>query len=400
MAETPYYDRSNFFKELVERLEREEQERRAAPADMPADPDDTGKSKSRPLDPKIVEAMRRADQARSQGQGLSLVKSVLDFVRDGGDPALVRGLVTRRDLEDLGVLTSRAESRRKEREERQKRIDEKTAAARERFQAQRKKLRERNLQKRTEAAERNERSDDFTGPPRPQEGDRRSPKTAPAGGMTFDDVLDIVSDFGPVPENSFESTLSPATQSQLAEARRRQAMRESERMREDADREYLLGMDYLQYLTGDAPGSFSDDLRNSPERADFQQRMEGFQDRIMGGEFTPPDVPGLISKAPGSAAFNRAARAEDAARPRPSTPSPMNFERFRKSGRGGTMVDADGDGIDDRIASLNERNSRLKKEEKLRKLEEDNRKLERDRARQEMLKGRQSPTMSPGMGPM
>lgn len=425
MAETPYYDRSDFFKELVERLEKEEEERRAAPANTPVDPDNTGGSKSRPLDPKIVEAMKRADQARSQGQGLSLVKSVLDFVRDGGDPSLVRGLITRRDLEDLGVLTSRAESRRKEREERYKRNNEKRAAAQERFQAQRKKLKERNLQRSKEAAERNERSPDFVGPRQPREAPTNASagSAGPAGaGMTFEDVLDMVTDFGPIPSDDpivrdrptgkgFDDLMSIAdamkkrNEEFAAESKRRSATRDEQialdlaERKKEIDRDYLLGLEHNEYLAGEGPGSYLYGVRNSPEFKAYEEEMRRFQDQIRGGHYSDKYVEDSLGNvAPGG--FDRAEAAMNRERPRPpAPPPPMSFNEFKKD-RDPTFRDDNNDGIDDRIAVLEQQKARMKKEEKLRKLEEDNRKLQRDRARQEMLKGQQSPTMSPGMGPM
>ena len=401
MAETPYYDRSRFFEELVERLEKEDQERRATPADMPADPDNTGGSKSRQLDPKIVEAMKRADQARSQGQGLSLVKSVLDFVRDGGDPSLVRGLVTRRDLEDLGVLTSRADSRRKEREERYKRISEKRAAAQERFQEQRKKLKERNLQKRTEAAERNERSGDFVGPRRPQEGDRRSPETpTAAGGMTFGDVLDVVGDFGSVPPDREPMGLDEM----IAEAERTVASArdrlggDSRRAlsKADADREYLLGLDYLDYLTGEGAGTFIGDHRMSPAYQQYERDLAAYQQGIRDNPAQGPDmVDRMMGRSVGAAA-DRTAQNQERGRPMPPAPGRApTFGEFKSGKVDGfaantpSLLDEDGDGIDDRLQELDERNKLLEKQKRLEDAEKKNRQLERDRARREVVKRQQ-----------
>ena len=140
MAETPYYSRSDYFDELEKRLEAEKLARESADTGPAIPAKDTGESKRRPIDPAIQEALDAAMSGRQEGQGLALVKTVLDYVRDGGNPEHVRGLITRRDLINLGVIPDPVKKRKEDREERRRNIDAKTAEAQQRFQEQRKKL--------------------------------------------------------------------------------------------------------------------------------------------------------------------------------------------------------------------------------------------------------------------
>lgn len=197
--------------------------------------------------------------------------------------------------------------------------------------------------------------------------------------MLMDDILN----FGPVPPDPKQPTRGAGFDEMLDQVgrvrdRTRKVLGKSDPQAE-IDRQFLLGMDYLDYLTGEGAGTFLGDVRNSPERKQFERDMQDFGKRIRAGEFGSRDPLG----GPSEFTLEQRERAMDRARPKaPPTPAAPSFRDFASGKVDGStdpsMLDADGDGIDDRIAALEKENKRMQQMERLKRLEQKNRQLRRD----------------------
>ena len=151
----------------------------------------------------------------------------------------------------------------------------------------------------------------------------------------------------------------------------------------EIDNDYLLGMDYDDYISGDGPGTYIGDYKMSPAYRQYERDMLEHQRKIREGGFSPEDS--FFGGQASGADISRAEAAMERARPKPPPiPPAPSFADFKAGKVDGfeagvpSFLDEDGDGIDDRIAALEKENKKMKQLERLKRLEKQNRDLKRD----------------------